>query len=341
MDKIIVSVIIPTLNAGKTLKSCLTSIVSQKYPQKQLEIIIADGGSIDNTLTIATKFQAKIINNPLKTAEAGKMIALKKAQGTFIALIDSDNILPTPEYVNEMLEPLKTNPDSIGAEPIAFTYRPHAGFIERYCALLGANDPYAYFSQIYDRSSLLSGKWTGLKISTRNFPNYVKVWLYPNHSLPTIGANGTIFRKSFLDKYLPSTPYLFDIDCISLALTQKKYPIKFLKIKNSIIHTYCESSIPKFVRKQKRRISDYYFYKKYRQFNWSSVNKHQSIKFILYSFFIIGPVKDSFKGYHIKNDIAWFFHPLACLITATIYIIISLEVKIGKTVNQNRFKWQQ
>lgn len=341
MGKITLSIIIPTLNAGKTLDACLTSIASQRYPQKQLEIIIADGGSIDNTLTIAKKFKAKIIKNPLKTAEAGKMIALKKSQGIFIALIDSDNILPTPEYLNEMLKPLETNLDSIGAEPIAFTYRPHAGFIERYCALLGANDPYAYFSQIYDRYSSLSGKWTGIKLTTKNFPKYLKIWLHPDSTLPTIGANGTIFRKSFLEKYLLTAPYLFDIDCISQALSQNKQPIEFLKTKNSIIHTYCESSILKFIRKQKRRISDYYFYKKYRQFNWSSVNQHQSLKFIIYSFFVIGPIKDSVKGYLSKNDIAWFFHPVACLITAIIYIIITLEVKIGKSVNQNRTKWQQ
>jgi glycosyltransferase involved in cell wall biosynthesis len=51
-----ISVLIPTLNAASVLESCLKSIRSQNYPQEKLEIIVADGGSTDATVGIASNY---------------------------------------------------------------------------------------------------------------------------------------------------------------------------------------------------------------------------------------------------------------------------------------------
>lgn len=56
-----VSIIIPTKNAGSLFEIVLKKITSQKYI-KQLEIIILDSGSTDNTLKIGKAFNTKIIN---------------------------------------------------------------------------------------------------------------------------------------------------------------------------------------------------------------------------------------------------------------------------------------
>jgi glycosyltransferase involved in cell wall biosynthesis len=83
-----ISVIIPTLNSAKTLKDCLESIVAQDYPEDKIEIIIADGGSTDSTLSIVSEFSVAsnlhpqpsnihIVPNNLKTGEAVKAIGLK------------------------------------------------------------------------------------------------------------------------------------------------------------------------------------------------------------------------------------------------------------------------
>ncbi|MFQ5717629.1 MAG: glycosyltransferase, partial [Nitrospinales bacterium] len=55
-----VSVIIPTLNEELVLKSSLEKI--QEYAP--CEIIIGDGGSEDATLSIARKFNVKVISSP-------------------------------------------------------------------------------------------------------------------------------------------------------------------------------------------------------------------------------------------------------------------------------------
>lgn len=334
----IVSFIIPTLNAASVLETCLKSIKKQNL--KNYEIIVVDGGSTDNTLKIAKKYHAKIFKNPLKTAEAGKAIGVKKATGKYIALIDSDNILPTKNWLQTNIDILEKDSQLIGTEPIRFTYRTKAGFIERYSALIGVNDPYAFVTGVYDRQNFINFKWTGLKIDQIDKNQYIKITLKPNSSIPTIGANGTIFRTDFLRNNLKSD-YLFDIDILAEFLNKNKKPTFFAKVKQGIIHTFCESSIKKFIRKQNRRITDYYYYQNLRQFNWNQTNKSGILKFIFYTILIIPMFFDTFRGFYHKPDSAWFFHPLACFITLYLYVINTLKNKIGLLKQLNRQNWQQ
>lgn len=340
MKQIKVSFVIPTLNSAKVLPKCLKSIRAQTYPQNNIEIIVADGGSLDKTKSVAAKFDAIIVNNPLRTAEAGKAIALKKATGKFIALVDSDNILPHENWLNIMLQPLLENDKIIGSEPIEFTYRRSGGFIERYSALIGANDPYAFFAGVYDRRNFINYKWTNLNLKTQANKNYTLISLKANQPIPTIGANGTIFRTDFLKNNLNSD-YLFDIDIISSVLINQDKPLLFAKIHTGIIHTFCESSVLKFIRKQQRRLTDYYTYKNLRTYNWQSPGASTPVKFGLYTISTFLPLLDSLKGFIHKADWAWFFHPIACLITLFVYSTTSLQSILNKLKPINRQSWQQ
>ena len=335
-----ISFVIPTLNAGLVLESCLKSIKRQTISPKDYEIIIADGGSTDNTLNIAKVFNSKIVKNPLKTAEAGKAVGVKKALGKYIALIDSDNILPTPNWLKTNLDILEQDNSLIGTEPLFFTYRPNAGFIEKYSALIGVNDPYAFVTGVYDRKNYINYKWTGLKINQVGNNKYIKIELKPNSLIPTIGANGTIFKSSFLKENLNSD-YLFDIDIISNYLNTSQSSIYFAKVKQGIIHTFCESSIKKFIRKQNRRITDYYYYQNFRKYDWSKTNKFGMVKFILYTILIIPSVFDSMRGFLHKPDFAWFFHPIACFITLYLYTINTIKKRLGLLKQLDRQTWQQ
>jgi glycosyltransferase involved in cell wall biosynthesis len=256
-----ISILIPTLNAAKVLDYCLESIAAQDYPKEKIEIIIADGGSTDNTLGVITnfklqssKFKVKVLPNPLKTGEAGKAITLKEAKNELVALIDSDNILPDKNWLRHMIEPF-ANKEIIGSEPWEFTYRKQDGFIDRYCALMGMNDPLCLFLGNYDKKSVLTGRWTDLPVEQEDKDGWIKVTLKPG-ALPTIGANGTILREEILKKHLRRVysatsevarqrprllrgeclvdDYLFDIDIITQLASQKL--VKFAKVKTGIVH---------------------------------------------------------------------------------------------------------
>lgn len=335
-----VSFIIPTLNAQKVLSKCLLSIDKQNYPKSNYEILIIDGGSSDKTISIAKKYNSKILKNPLKTAEAGKSIGIKNAKGKYICLIDSDNVLPNKNWLKQMILPLEKDNSLIGSEPIKFTYRPQSGIIERYSALIGANDPYAFITGVYDRQNSINNKWTGLKIDQIDKHEYIRITLKPKQIIPTIGANGTIFRTDFLKSNLNSD-YFFDIDIISQVLSKKQKPLFFAKVKIGIIHTFCENSLLKFIRKQRRRLTDFYYYQKFRQYNWQPVNKQSQIKFILYTILVFPAIFDSIRGFLKKPDSAWFLHPILCLITLFCYTLITLQFKFGILKPINRNIWQQ
>jgi glycosyltransferase involved in cell wall biosynthesis len=107
-----ISVLIPTLNSSKTLGFCLDSLKEQEYPKENLEIVFADGGSVDATRTLIEEFRKNsswsrvaVIDNPLKTGEAGKAVALKAATGDICAFIDSDNILVGSDWLCRMVAP--------------------------------------------------------------------------------------------------------------------------------------------------------------------------------------------------------------------------------------------
>ena len=58
MDRELISIIIPLYNAEKYIDRCITSIIAQTY--KNLQIILIDDGSIDETKNIYQKFAPKI-----------------------------------------------------------------------------------------------------------------------------------------------------------------------------------------------------------------------------------------------------------------------------------------
>jgi len=86
----LVSVIVPTKNSSRTLEKCLKSIKNQTY--KNIEIIVVDNNSTDNTKEIAKRYTDKVFNvGPERTAQ--KNFGIKVANGKYLLFIDSDMYL--------------------------------------------------------------------------------------------------------------------------------------------------------------------------------------------------------------------------------------------------------
>jgi len=87
MDNPLVSVIIPTKNSSRTLERCLESIKKQSY--KNIELIIVDNNSTDNTKEIAKKYTDKVFNlGPERSTQ--RNFGAKQAKGEYLLIHDSD-----------------------------------------------------------------------------------------------------------------------------------------------------------------------------------------------------------------------------------------------------------
>lgn len=109
MDK--VSIIVPIFNSEKYLDECLKSIVNQSY--KNIEIILVDDESIDDSLDICYKY-AKRDNRVriIKMKHSGVAVArnrgIDSAEGKYICFIDSDDII-APCFVEYLLNLAQKN----------------------------------------------------------------------------------------------------------------------------------------------------------------------------------------------------------------------------------------
>ena len=311
-----ISVLIPTLNSQATLGECLESIASQDYPAQSVEVIVADGGSHDETCEIARARGARLVSNPLRTGEAGKATALRHASNDLVALIDSDNILPQRDWFRRMVAPLVDDEAVVGAEPWEFTRRSRDPAFTRYCAMLGMNDPVCHFIGNYDRMNLLTGRWTSLPVREEDHGGYLTLDL-GNGPMPTIGANGTIWRRSALEPWA-DRDYLFDIDVpVELA---GGGAVRFAKVKVGIIHVYARG-MRQFAEKQRRRVRDYLSFCRAtgRTYRWESHAKTGIARFVLASVTVIPLLIDTVRGYRRSRDAAWLLHAPACWITLAIY----------------------
>lgn len=86
----LVSVTIPTYNSSPTLGLCLKSVQDQTY--QNMEIIVVDSYSSDNTREVAEKFNARIITTRQKLLRA-RFLGLRESKGEYTMLLDSDQVL--------------------------------------------------------------------------------------------------------------------------------------------------------------------------------------------------------------------------------------------------------
>src|SRR3989339_713258 len=331
-----ISIIIPTLNSERTLEACLKSIRSQKYP-KDIEIIIADGGSTDATLLIAGKYKATIVKNNLKTGEAGKAVGYKASNGEIVGFIDSDNVLPESDWLQKIITPFIDDGEVVASEPVYFVYRENDHWLTRYFALLGMGDPVNLFIGWYDKYSYITNRWTGINIKTEDKKDYFSFYLEKN--IPTIGANGFFVRKNKLLRYSVKD-YLFDIDV--LKALSKNSRVKVAKVKIGIIHLF-SGDINTFIRKQKRRIKDYLFFNKHglRVGDVDGGMVYRGIvKFVMSTALILPLLVQALIGYLRKKDVVWLFHPVACWLTLLVYVMETIKSPFIKGI-YNREGWKQ
>lgn len=94
----LVSVIIPVYNVEKYLKRCIESITNQTY--KNIEIILVNDGSTDNSYRICQEFSEKdtrivLLNKQNGGLSDARNYGIKNANGEYLSFVDSDDYIDT------------------------------------------------------------------------------------------------------------------------------------------------------------------------------------------------------------------------------------------------------
>jgi glycosyltransferase involved in cell wall biosynthesis len=105
LGKIIVSVIIPTLNEEKYIGRTLKLLNNQTYPRDKYELIVSDSSSNDNTVKIAKKLADKVVVCKRKSAGFGRDYGAKFAKGEILGFVDGDTIV-SKTWVEGLVEEL-------------------------------------------------------------------------------------------------------------------------------------------------------------------------------------------------------------------------------------------
>lgn len=106
----LVSIIIPTKNSGQTLERLLESIRFQTY--KNIETLVIDGFSSDNTLEIVSSFDAKIFQVEGERSKA-KNFGIQKSNGNYLFFLDSDMILQA-KVIEKCVKICQSDNDIVG-----------------------------------------------------------------------------------------------------------------------------------------------------------------------------------------------------------------------------------
>lgn len=242
VEKVKVSVIIPTYNSAKYVTEAIDSVLEQTY--ENIEVFVIDDGSTDTTKEVLQKYGDAIhyLYKENGGASSARNYGIENATGKYIAFLDADDIW-MPEKVEKQVALMESDED-IGlcyvstqrvSENLEFTGVIEAKEFEDYCEALLLN------------SNIVSGSCSSVMVR-RDVVSQTEGF---DERLGTCGDWEYWLRLSLVTKFAPlreelakyrdvegsmsSNPYVSK-DCVSRALNDffsfPDLPGRYKKIEN-------------------------------------------------------------------------------------------------------------
>ncbi len=110
-----ISIITVAFNSASTIRDTFDSVLSQTFPN--IEYIVVDGASTDNTLNIIKAYEPKFdgrmrwISEPDKGLYDAMNKGIQMSTGDIVGFLNSDDIYPFPHIITGIVECFKDNID--------------------------------------------------------------------------------------------------------------------------------------------------------------------------------------------------------------------------------------
>ena len=125
-----VSFVVIAYNAGDKLSNLLKDIEMQDYIHKEVEIILVDSNSTDNTKEIMLNFKNKlndfkkvlVLDNPKKVLPSGWNIALKASKGNIIIRVDAHSSIPN-NFITKNIKRIEEGEMIVGGHRISICHK--------------------------------------------------------------------------------------------------------------------------------------------------------------------------------------------------------------------------
>jgi succinoglycan biosynthesis protein ExoA len=102
-----VSVIVPIRNEARSIERTLRALAEQDYPADKFEILVADGGSTDDTVPIVRQLQGEIANlrfffNAGRLSSAARNLCVRHMAGDVCVIVDGHCDVADRQYVRKL-----------------------------------------------------------------------------------------------------------------------------------------------------------------------------------------------------------------------------------------------
>lgn len=283
-----ISVIVPVYNVEKYLEECVNSILNQSY--KNIEIVLVDDGSKDNSGKICDEFVKKYDNVKCIHKENGGLsdarnVGLANATGEYIMFADSDDLL-----AEDACGPLVEEMEKRNADYVVANYR-------------NCNED----GTLWAKPVFNPDKYKNFKVEIKDYTD--------SFYIMNSGVWNKMFRKSFLDENemqfvigVPAEDAIFTMNCFIRSTNVYYVPhvVYYYRQRNSAssISTSCNIKYFNGISKAYKMIYD--LFKENNELEFYRFFYAKSMTYIFYKFIDSVLLTDE-ERIEILTTMRWFY----------------------------------
>lgn len=312
-----VSVVMATYNSEKLLRRTLDAIVGQIYPKDKLEIIIVDGGSKDNTISIAQEYGCKILYNDKTEPVNAKLIGARNATGKYLVTIDHDEVMENSRSIEMKVRALIENPECRVALCSGYKRPKDYPKLNQYISEFG--DPFSLFMYNLSKGDRFLEKALKKYYRTEDKNEYMVVSFEESkrHPIFELCCLGTMIDR----EYFMQIPRAFDNGGVMVHLFYtmlEQGDTKVVLVKNDAIVHYSVDSLGAYFPKLKWRICNNIHFQEMGESGFSGRIQHQTSMrfkkyfFVLYTVSCILPIFHSIYLTITRKNVVFMLHTIFC-----------------------------